>query len=63
MLPGSGTSEGGHMGKYFLIGVIFYDLGLVVVACSLACIFVFSPEGVFVPVVGPHPGVNPPKKK
>ena len=36
----------------------FVTLALVVVACSMA-VFVFSPEGIFIPVVGPHPGFKP----
>ena len=40
----------------------FMTLVLVVVACSIA-VFVFSPEGVFIPVVSPLPGVDPLAKK
>ena len=40
----------------------FVTLALVVVACSVA-IFVFSLEGVYMPVVGPHPGAKPKVKE
>ena len=53
----------GDVGEYLYILVwSFMTFALVVVVCSIA-IFVFSPEGVYIPVVGPHPGakLNPKK--
>ena len=62
-MPSGSGSVGVCMGKYLHDLVwSFMTLVLVVVAFSIA-VFVFSPEGVFVPMVGPHPGVNPPAKK
>ena len=51
------------MGKYcFEMVWSLMTLVLVVVACSIA-VFVFRPEGVYMPVVGPHPGVSPSPEK
>ena len=40
-----------------LFGVVFMTLVLVVVACNIA-VLVFRPEGMYIPVVGPHPGTT-----
>ena len=62
-MPSGSGGVGGHMGKYLHYLVwSFMTLGLVVVACSIA-VFVFSPEGIFIPVVGPYPGATKAKKK
>ena len=54
---------GGCMGEHLHDLVwSFMTLVLVVVACSIA-VFVFSPEGVFIPVVGPPPGGQPAGQK
>ena len=62
MQPGCEGCGGGCTGEYLHDLVWCFMTLVLVVVCSMA-IFVFSPEGVFVPVVGPHPGVNQPAKK